>query len=191
MHGAQWEELTDFFVAYQRGSAVAVRPLFESLQRRTEQVLFKRGLKQEDVAEVTQQVLLRIHVNRERYEPDRPLRAWVSTIVRRTLIDFWRRSRKATTISHEDVELANDDSSWFGISPESFVGLKEEIKKVDTLKPTDKKIVDLYAFSGKSIEAIGEELQLSTGAIKLRLHRARKLLKGLGVFILACLGGWR
>jgi DNA-directed RNA polymerase specialized sigma24 family protein len=51
----------------------------------------------------------------------------------------------------------------------------------------DRQIVDLYAFDGLLLEDIGKRLGLSVGAVKVRLHRCRKLLKGIELLLLVLL----
>ncbi|MEZ4750474.1 MAG: hypothetical protein R3B54_07545 [Bdellovibrionota bacterium] len=84
------------------------------------------------------------------------------------------RNRRGQMVSHEEVELANDDSVGLGSrSQMASFDLEKKVAKVERARA--RQVVDL-AFGGKSIEAIGHELNLSTGAVAA-LHRARQLLK--------------
>lgn len=100
-----WNELQVWFVAYQDDGDDVVRELFEALRQRISMALSRKGCKPEDVADLTQTILLKIHTSRDRYRPDLPLRAWITTIVERTLIDFWRKTRRQTLSSIDGLEL--------------------------------------------------------------------------------------
>lgn len=183
-----WEELTDWFVAYQAGDEAAVRPLFEALRKRIESALRSKGCKPEDVADLSQVILLKIHKSHDRYDPARPLRAWIVTIIERSLVDFWRSTRRTQLLNIDDQDLAIDESDWFAFSPENLLKLRDIERRLTILKPLDRRIVDLYAFEGLQLDEISKRVDLTVGAVKLRLHRCRHLLRGtelIALFVLS------
>ncbi len=189
MTTANWENLKNLFVRYQRNDQSAVRELYEGLQKKIESALMQKGLHADDVRELTQDILLKIHAGRERYQVDLPLRAWIVTIVERTTIDFWRKNKRTPIHGMDEGMFASDPDRWIESQPESFLRLKELFRHFGILKPLDRTIVDMFALENKSIDEIASELGLTSGAVKVRLHRARKMLKDLNtLWIILFLG---
>jgi len=189
LHDESWDELRDWFIAYRQDDAVAVRPLFEALQRRIERALQKKGCRREDTDDLCQTILLKIHASREHYQPALPLRGWIVTIVERSLIDFWRKTNRYVTESIEANDLVDEGNDWFGMHPDNLLNIKDIIRRLETLKPLDRQIVDMFALSGCSIEEIGRTLKMTPGAVKLRLHRSRKFLQTVEALLaIICVG---
>lgn len=186
-----WEELKEWFVAYRQDDAAAVKPLFEALQRRIAAALRKKGCKQEDVQDLSQTILLKIHLHRERYNPSLSLRAWVVTIIERSLIDFWRQTKKANIEPIEEQDLAADEVSGFAGNPYNLLKIQDIQRRLDSLKPLDRQIVDRFAINGESIDEIGKSLNMTPGSIKLRLHRSRKFLQSLETILAIIYAGFR
>ena len=160
-----------------RGSSHVVRPLIEDLGRYVQGYLIGKGCNPQDAAELSQSVLLKVHMNRNKFDPAQKLRPWIATIAMRTLIDFWRSSKRSQTVEITD-EIRDFDQST---NPETAVTSKIQIEKVEKklnqLKPIDQRIVDLYACEGKTMREIGAETGLTALAVKLRLFRARRFLR--------------
>lgn len=175
-----WETLKSWFVEYQSCEAEKVRPLFENLHQKITVSLRKKGLRSEDVDDLSQVILLKIHMHHESYNPSYSLRGWVVTIVERSVIDFWRSGKGRKFESWNDDDLTHssvDMSNNWKEQPDQALESKEVLECTKNLKPLDKKIFDLYALEGQSIKDIGKKLDLSPGAVKVRIHRARKHLK--------------
>ena len=179
-----WEQIEGLFKEYMSGSAPSVRPVFEFLENKITMHLRAKGLNSEDVAEVSQDTLIKIHRFRNQYNPTKPLRAWIYTISDRTVIDFWRRNsrHKNTTLLDENVSETIENN------PQRATENRQVLQKIDNkikdLKPVDKMIVDMLVHDGKSMSEIATETGLSALAVKMRLFRLRQVLKTLMILIL-------
>ena len=170
-----WKELEIDFVAYQNGDEQTVEGIFQRLSKHIELHLKLKGTRTQDAHDLSQDVLIKIHKARLSYDHKKPLKAWVNTITSRTLIDHWRKSKKAAFIDIHDID-----------QPSKSPGLENQIlnkqgvgfiqKKINSMKPIDQEIVLLYAHDGKSMAEIAEKTGISKLAVKMRLFRIRKSL---------------
>ena len=173
-----WIKTRVLFEDYLDDRAAAVDELFQVLDRYTRAALRNRGLNAPDTDELSQTILMKIHVSRYRYDRNQPLRAWVVTIINRSLIDFWRKHGK---VKFETIYKETDD----GI-PDAMVvrshgdaidAHRDVEKKLDLLKPIDRQIVYMHANEGKAMREIAAAVGLSPGAVKVRFHRALKAMR--------------
>ncbi|WP_282939087.1 RNA polymerase sigma factor [Paenibacillus sp. RC67] len=110
-------------------------------------------------------------------------KAWLFTIARNTIIDFYRRKKDA---------LAGEAMEWIA-SPESLEGEVEQeeelacLQKVLAFLPEDEReLVKLKYFAGLRHREIGEVFSKSEEVIKMRAFR---LLKKMSVLVKNCLEG--
>jgi RNA polymerase sigma-70 factor (ECF subfamily) len=86
----RWIELQEQLPRYLAGDAQATRRLFEGIAAQLRPFFAARQGSAAAADDLTQATLLKIHFARDRYDPALPLKTWVFTIARRTLIDHLR-----------------------------------------------------------------------------------------------------
>jgi RNA polymerase sigma-70 factor (ECF subfamily) len=107
------------------------------------------------------------------FQPGTGMRRWLFTIVRHAHID--ERRKHARRPRHCSV----DD---YGAEPagpagqEHHVELEEVVRRLGTLRATDRFIVRLSAVEGLPQKEIADRLGVATGTVKSRLWRARQAL---------------
>jgi RNA polymerase sigma-70 factor (ECF subfamily) len=122
-----------------------------------------------DAEDVTQEVFLRAFRNLHRWDPERPLRPWLLTIVAnccRTYIE--QRGRRPIPT---DVQ-----ADWLPNRPQSRSSdAAEEIQRaMANLRPEYQQCFALFYLQELSIEEVAEVLDCPKGTIKTWLHRARR-----------------
>jgi RNA polymerase sigma-70 factor (ECF subfamily) len=125
---------------------------------------------------------LKIHLSRQSFDSRLLLKTWVFTIAHRTLIDHWRkRSRVDASESLDSSENMGDYADNSGaIELSNLLALRAVLEKaLDTLKPLDRSIVYLGVVEGMSMAELAVVVNSTEGAIKVRLHRLLKGLRGL------------
>ncbi|WP_079913762.1 RNA polymerase sigma factor [Paenibacillus sp. 32352] len=110
-------------------------------------------------------------------------RAWLFTIARHTVIDFYRRRKDVPT--GEEMERV--------ASQESFAAEVEQEEELDCLQKVlaflpeeDRELVKLKYFAGLKHREIGDVLSKSEEVIKMRAFR---LLKKMSILVKNCLEG--
>lgn len=157
---------------YRRG----VDPAFDELvdRYRASLVAFAGAIVGSARAEdVVQDALVKAHRAMATDEVDEP-RAWLYRIVRNTALNEIRDGRK-----HEHSELAETEAA--AITPEREVEGREELKALVTalaaLPEAQRQAIVDRELGGYTHEQIARELEISTGATKQLIFRARKGLR--------------
>lgn len=110
---------------------------------------------------------------------------WLYKIAANNCIDFFRKKKLATTsidtpIKAKDGDLHRDFADH-GLGPESELISKEQTNQiqlaVDALPPKYKEAILLRHSQDKSYEEISDELGIPLGTVKVRIFRAREMLK--------------
>ncbi len=121
------------------------------------------------------------------------LRPWVARIAHNEKIDAFRREqRHEETFGHRHI--AADFAPSAGPSPERDAQVRALLDKVmvaiEELAPDMKGVLTLAAFSEDPHEEIAAQLGITKGAAKMRLSRARKMLRKRAGTIRDHVGVW-
>jgi RNA polymerase sigma-70 factor (ECF subfamily) len=125
-----------------------------------------------------QETLYKALSNKDKYQSGTNIRAWLSTIMRNTFINEYRRrslSRKifsqtaVDNYSGANERLVNNEA-------ETNISLKEIKKEISSL-PDIFRLPFLLYFEGYRYDEIAKKMDEPLGTIKSRIHFARKLLK--------------
>lgn len=76
---------------YAEGDAGAFDELFQRYEQRVYR-FFRRRTSEERAADLYQELFLRLHRFRDRFDPDRPFAPWLFRIARHVLVDDFRRA---------------------------------------------------------------------------------------------------
>lgn len=126
-----------------------------------------------EAEDAAQEAFLRAYQKLDRYDPKRPFRTWLLSITAHHCVDRLRR-RKPTAELNEAITAGTTHS------PEVTAVRRDTEERVklmlDELKPVDRAAVTLYYWYDCSYEEISGILEITTSAVKSRLHRARRTL---------------
>lgn len=111
---------------YQNGDELAFSTLYERHSARIYGYLSKRINQPEKVAEIYQEVFIKIHKSKNLYQENLPLLPWIFTITRTVMIDELRKDKKIHTVEIDelenlvtkDVEAKPDITNLLGQLPE-------------------------------------------------------------------------
>ncbi len=130
-----------------------------------------------EAEDAAQETFLKAYKALRRYDPDRPFKTWLLSIASHHCIDRLRRRRLNL------VPLADwigEEKPLGGQNPEQAILTGERQQRVaamlEGLKPKERAAIILRYWHDLSYQEIGETLNLSTSAVKSRLHRARREL---------------
>jgi RNA polymerase sigma-70 factor (ECF subfamily) len=169
-HDARWEELMR---AANRGDAAAYRRLLNEITPMLRGLVRARGatLGHEGCEDVVQDVLLAIHLKRQTWREDAPLRPWLYAIARHKVIDAFRARGQRTHVSIEDFV----DVLPAADGPDPLAARDME-KVLGGLEPRAAEIVRAFGLHGETTAETAARLEMTEGAVRVALHRALKAI---------------
>ena len=129
-------------------------------------------------ADVVQETYLRAWRALPGFRGEARRSTWLTAILHNTIRSYvGKRAAEAQPLAVVADDPLDPDPL---VQPESwadFHGLRERVSRaITTLSPTLQSVARLE-LEGASHEAVASELGISTGAVKVRLHRARRRLR--------------
>ena len=153
-------------------------PLYEKYFDQIFIFIFKKTRNEELTGDLTSQVFLKALLNINKYE-DRgyPFSSWLYMIASNEVNLHYRKIKKINEIEIQEkdvVHLLDEFKSMNTIEHQEKL-----IDAMNKLSEKDTEIIDLRYFEKKSFREIGEILQISHGAAKIKLYRSVEKLKTL------------
>jgi RNA polymerase sigma-70 factor (ECF subfamily) len=160
-----------------QGDSTAFTRLVETYQRPVYNLCYRMLGNAEDAEDAAQETFLRAYKSLRRFDQSRPFATWLLSIAAHYCIDQLRRKDPAVT-SIDDMLVP--DVPEIAPDMDTRLGAKQEQQRVravlDALEPIDRAAVVMYYWYDYSYDEICRELGLTMGAVKSRLHRARKAM---------------
>lgn len=147
---------------------IPVQNLIEQYQDNLYAVAFNVCKNQEDAEDVVQDAFLQYYTCRKEFENEQHIRAWLIRIVinkaKNMNRTFWRRNKLSLEDYMETLTFETPESETLF---ETVMGLPEKYRI----------IVHLFYYEDYSVHEIADILNISESNVKIRLMRARTLLK--------------
>ena len=173
----RWAEL---MVGAQGGCEQDYRQLLQELSVAVDRYLRSRFGHHHFIEDCVQESLVAIHEARHTYDPARKFRPWLFAIVRHKAIDYMRRQH-----THEKMvtNQAHEQLVHEGVGYQEDNMLQGSLIKA--LSPQYRDAITLTKLVGFSNAEAAEQLHISEGALKVRVHRGigrlRRLLQADGL----------
>jgi RNA polymerase sigma-70 factor (ECF subfamily) len=160
-----------------RGEEGAWAELVERHARKIYAIAWHMTYDRSDAEELTQDCLLKVWENLDRYEPeDGSLLAWIATLSRNLCIDQYRRRRR-----EKGFRFVSDDAVTTLLpgtdDPQADTLRRERLRllldAIGELPDELAEVVMLRDLDGLDYREIGDLLKLPDGTVKSRLNRAR------------------
>ncbi|WP_054941609.1 RNA polymerase sigma factor [Paenibacillus ihuae] len=142
------------------------------------------SLEKQEAEDLFQEVWVRVFRKLEKYDPERPFKAWLFQVTINLHRDRYRkwkklRERLMTAWNYEDSEFtetrdASPLTEEYLLKKEQYLYLEQCLRSLPKryLAP-----LILYYYEEFSYESIGEILGVPLGTVKSRLNQGKKLLK--------------
>ncbi|MDB5037033.1 MAG: polymerase sigma factor, sigma-70 family [Bacteriovoracaceae bacterium] len=171
---AKWKEL---MLASQLGDSDAYGKLLKEVASTLKLFLQNRVQESSDGEDIIQEVLLGIHAARHTYDTTRSFEAWMFSIARHKLIDFYRKHSRRNEVQLESLDwekISNESLS----SPSSTMVDTNELKAaVDHLSPEQQVAVKMLKFESRSVRDVARKLKMNEGAVRTMASRAYQKLR--------------
>ncbi|MEO6149962.1 MAG: RNA polymerase sigma factor [Mucilaginibacter sp.] len=127
----------------------------------------------DEAAEVMNQGFFKVFKYLHKYDEGRPFKIWMGRIMTNTAIDHYRSTIKMGYT--EDLDKAEHLSDME--LPDRRLNYNDLLAMVQRLPKAYRLVFNLFAIEGYSHDEIAGMLQISAGASKSNLHKARQKLK--------------
>ncbi|MCW5876710.1 MAG: sigma-70 family RNA polymerase sigma factor [Anaerolineales bacterium] len=159
-----------------QGDAAAFASLVDMYAKPVYNLCYRMLGNPQDAEDAAQETFLRAFRHLRRYDPQRKFATWLLSIAANYCIDQHRRARPTLTALDEGpLEPAEKAPG-----PEGRALAREQRDEVQALlaglAPRDRAAIILYYWYDHSYEEIARQLSISQGALKTRMHRARRSL---------------
>ena len=132
-------------------------------------------LNADDTKDLVQETYFKALNNRDKFDEDTNIKAWLYTIMKNTFINDYRRRIKKQAIFSEDVQDYVLNNKPAAASPESDYNYRELTVLVNSLEPEFRIPFQMHD-CGFKYQEIADELGLHLGTVKSRIHFSRQKL---------------
>lgn len=150
---------------------------FDALQRKLLPFAYRLTNNLEDAKDLVQETAIRAFNNREKFENGTNFRAWVTTIMRNTFINFYRKKKNRATSSEpaDSYVFVNEDNAVDNHAGSNIM-MRELQRIINALDNTYRKPFMMF-YEGYKYEEIAEDMSLPIGTVKSRIFFARRQLR--------------
>ena len=165
--------------AAQGGDGDAFRRVVEAYQTLVFNLAYRLTYDHAAAEDLAQDCFLKLHRNFGRYDLSLPFKPWLVRIVINTGLSWVRREKKhhSPRWSQEAVDLQAQVEPGPATLAESEETRQTVRRAVAALPPGYKAVIALRYFEGMDNKTIGRTMEIPTGTVKVRLHRAREMLR--------------
>jgi RNA polymerase sigma-70 factor (ECF subfamily) len=156
------------------------REAFEEVVRRTHRHVYTQAFRlvgdRQEAEDVAQEAYLRVFRGLAGFRGDAQFETWLYRIVSNAAMSHLRKRRRFGELVMDPSEEPGEPVSPVRVAEEA-VDRDSLTKALDSLPPSLRVVVIMKDVYGLSCREIGGQIGVSEGAVKVRLHRARKRLK--------------
>ena len=152
--------------------------VYREYYRKILNYIHKRISSYQDAEDLTQEILTVCYRNWEKYDADRAsVGTWVFVIANSRLKNYYR-DKKQTDFLDEDPDLAYAEEDFLEKSILFQENKKMLYASLNALEETDRQIVVLKYFYGKTSDELAGLLGITPGNVRVRLYRALDKMRG-------------
>jgi RNA polymerase sigma-70 factor (ECF subfamily) len=172
------ERLRELLIRGLDGEAAAYRVFLMELSAHLRAFLRKRLTSlPDDVEDLVQETLLAIHNQRQTYNADLPLTAWVHAIARYKLVNLLRRRARRELLT----DPLDDERDFLSSTDSDAAEARRDLGKLlDRLPDRQRLLIVHTKLEGLSVTETAQLTGMSESAVKVGVHRG---LKALAAFI--------
>ena len=158
---------------YQNGDEEAFKVLYGRHSSKIYGFLKKRLNNSDNVAEVFQEVFIKIHKSKHLYDDSLPLLAWIFTVTRTVMIDEIRKDNKIKIVEQYDLEQLPEELE------KTVPQFEHALESLQQLPTQQKTAIEMRYLNDQTFEQIAETLEVSPSNARQIISRGIKRLREL------------
>lgn len=163
----------DLIAGCLRGDLKSQKMLYKQYYGFAMAICLRYAENREEAAEILNDGFMKVFTNLASYSQEKAFRGWIRTILVHTAIDHYRRNSKHYHAL--DLVYAENESNYEDAL--DVISAEEIMAMVQLLPPAYRLVFNLHVIEGFSHPEIAEQLQISEGASKSNLFKARLKLQ--------------
>lgn len=167
-------KLTELIAGCQLGNRKAQELLYKFFAAKMLGVCMRYATDKMEAEDMLQNGFIKVFGKISDFKGEGSFEGWVRRIMVHTSIEFYRKHHKMLQLV--EMDLAGEGQLVHTVAANSLEA-KDLLAMIQTLPPGYRLVFNLYALEGYSHREIGEMLNISEGASKSQLSRARTILK--------------
>ncbi len=168
------------------GDPQAFEALLKFYQHRIHALAYRLTYNTELARDITQDIFLRLYERMDRYDPTRPFEPWFMSLATNYALNARQKAKLRKTLSIDQPVSPDSDRA---IEPPDKEGVgapkhAEDGEARSAIRQAVRELPDKYAgivvlhyLEGLGVREIASRLDMPVGTVKIRLHRARNLLR--------------
>ncbi len=161
--------------ACRRGDRQAFEELVERTHRQVYTLAYRLVGDRQEAEDVAQEAYLRAYRSLRGFRGDARFETWMYRIVSNVAMTHLRRRKRFGELVADETGGPEPE-----VRPTDDLVERDELKRaLEALPIGQRTVVILKDVYGLTCQEIGDQIGVSEGAVKVRLHRARKRLKDL------------
>jgi RNA polymerase sigma-70 factor (ECF subfamily) len=153
-----------------RGDAAAFEQIVRRFERPVYALVYRLTGDREGARDLAQDVFFKAWRNLPRYDPERPFAPWFLKLAANLAINAREAMKLRKTVPLEEHAAPRPEA------PDTDV--RDAVRKtIAELDPKFAACVALFYIDGLSVKEISDRLGMPEGTVKIRLHRARDVLR--------------
>ncbi len=172
--GSSLNELSDeqLMKLYQDGNDSAFKILYERHSPKIYGFLSKRIRQKEKVAEIYQDVFIKIHKSKHLYKQTLPLLPWIFTVTKSVMLDELRKDKNIVLVDLEEIENKPSQVT----SQESAIDIAGVLNQ---LPQVQRQAIELRYINDSTFEEISAQLKVNPTNARQLISRGLKKMREL------------
>lgn len=167
------------------GDKSGLKEIYDAYLGYIYQIIYGVLGRKEDAEDVTSEFFIKLWQTADKYKAGSGHKGYLATIARNMAIDFLRKHKREVL---ESFSKEDDEDTGY-IEPVSDESVDEEVisemslkEALDTLKPEERKVVDMKVLAQMTFAEISEILKVPMGTVTWRYREAIKKLRRCGYY---------
>ncbi|MFC5271867.1 RNA polymerase sigma factor [Adhaeribacter terreus] len=156
-----------------RGDIKSQKMLYKQYYGFSMAICLRYADSREEAAEIMNDGFMKVFTNLQSYQQDKAFRGWLRKIMVHTAIDHYRKNSK----HYHSLDLVYAESEMGFEDVLDTISAEEILAMVQLLSPSYRLVFNLHVIEGYSHPEIAEKLQITEGASKSNLFKARMKLQ--------------
>jgi len=177
MNSEYSNDITALISGCKKQNREAQKGLYQAFYSYAMSICFRYTNRENEALEILNDGFMKVFEKIDKYNPELSFKAWLRRILINTAIDYYRKTKKQIPI--DDITTMEVSSTQLNASEDiiSKISHDEIIKMIQGLSPVYRTVFNLYVIDGFTHEEIAKKLNISIGASKSNLSRARENLR--------------